>query len=377
MRSVQTVLMDLYVFFGSIYLTGVLIGLLLIGVCVVQSGKPIHKKTLIALLMIFCLILLDGYLINMRFYTLWPHFAYASAPFWYAVAPLIYLLFASAGKKTFKVRWVDLLHLLPLFIYVFLHRDYFLADSLTKIEVIDRSFDLQAPGVNWMMILFYAQNILYISGLLLPGRANSIFKSRFVPILYLYGVIIILDASGMVLRLMGVIDASYLGDITTTVYTVLIYFLAYRAITSPNYLEIRSPIHKRYAASGLDKEGISRLSGLTRDLIVREKLFLKKDLKLQEIAAILDVNKVQLSEAINKGFGYNFNMLVNRSRVNYALDIIANENFLEKYDMNALALKCGFSNAVTFYRNFKTVTGRTPAGYLRRQEAHENPVPHP
>jgi AraC-like DNA-binding protein len=106
-----------------------------------------------------------------------------------------------------------------------------------------------------------------------------------------------------------------------------------------------------------------------KDLIVKkmeeDQIYLQPNLKITDLAALLGTNRNYLYNAINIGMGISFSEFVNRYRVGHAQRLLIENptaNIVE------IATKSGFSSEVTFYRNFKAVTGTTPYKWLKSQK---------
>jgi AraC-like DNA-binding protein len=101
-----------------------------------------------------------------------------------------------------------------------------------------------------------------------------------------------------------------------------------------------------------------------REMIENKKLYLNPELNLQKVIKLLGTNKKYLYEAISSNSDDNFRNFINRYRVDYAKRMIE-ENVRKKEETNISDLFsfCGFNNATSFFRTFKTITGLTPKEY--------------
>ena len=98
-------------------------------------------------------------------------------------------------------------------------------------------------------------------------------------------------------------------------------------------------------------------------LLEKEKLYLNPDLSLNDLSMKLATNQKYVSQAINAHSDTGFIGLVNRFRVNEA-----RRQILElgtKANLNEVALNSGFSNRVSFYRQFKEITGISPSEFMK------------
>ncbi len=97
-------------------------------------------------------------------------------------------------------------------------------------------------------------------------------------------------------------------------------------------------------------------------LFEKEKLYLKSDIKLVDVAKMVGTNKTYLSRALNTRLSKNFCQFVNHFRVRDACELyIKNPD----QDMRPLAEQCGFSSQSTFSMVFKSTTGYTPGDWSR------------
>lgn len=96
-------------------------------------------------------------------------------------------------------------------------------------------------------------------------------------------------------------------------------------------------------------------------LMDEERLYLRSDLKVQDIAVRLNTNNSYVSECINSVRGLSFSQFVNACPVRHAQELLR-----QQPDMKTatVATTSGFSTEASFFRNFKAVTGMTPREWL-------------
>ena len=142
---------------------------------------------------------------------------------------------------------------------------------------------------------------------------------------------------------------------------------AVMAVVALAYLIIyvrRKPSHTQAA----DADNAAPVDNKTMELIERvcqlmenERLYLRNDLKLQDVAVRLGTNSTYISECINNGRGQSFSQFVNAYRVRHAQKLLS----LQPDKKTAqVANESGFSTEASFFRNFKVVTGMTPREWL-------------
>lgn len=99
-----------------------------------------------------------------------------------------------------------------------------------------------------------------------------------------------------------------------------------------------------------------------------EKPFLNPELKMKELASIMETNPSILSRVINTGFGQNFNDFINSRRVEAVKQRLADPTS-SQYSLLGIAEQCGFNSKSTFNRAFKKFSGISPRDYMGQQQA--------
>lgn len=100
-------------------------------------------------------------------------------------------------------------------------------------------------------------------------------------------------------------------------------------------------------------------------LMDEEQLYLRNDLKLQDVAIRLSTNSSYVSESINSCRGQSFSQFVNTYRVHHAQKLLRQQPDIKT---STVATNSGFSTEGSFFRNFKAVTGMTPREWLGNQQ---------
>lgn len=138
-------------------------------------------------------------------------------------------------------------------------------------------------------------------------------------------------------------------------FSVLMFLLVYVGLNTKKLLQAE---RTKYASSKMtDEEGETILSKL-RELMDREKMYLKADLSLSSLANATQISERDVSLVINRYSNQNFSSFVNKYRIDEAmrkLDSNQDEKIL------AIALDVGFNNLSSFNQAFKSETGKTPS----------------
>ena len=99
-------------------------------------------------------------------------------------------------------------------------------------------------------------------------------------------------------------------------------------------------------------------------LMDQDRLYLRSDLKVQDVAVALQTNSSYVSECINSLRGQSFSQFVNTCRVRHAQELLRRQPDLKT---TIVATESGFSTEASFFRNFKAVAGMTPREWLQEQ----------
>ncbi len=112
------------------------------------------------------------------------------------------------------------------------------------------------------------------------------------------------------------------------------------------------------------------LSKKVLELFSREKIFLEPNITLTRMSMMIGTNTTYLSNAINSIYGCNFNVFINRYRIEESRRLLKESSLSVK----EIALKSGFASNSTFYAVFKKETDMSPTQYrilVRRNKIYE------
>ena len=106
-------------------------------------------------------------------------------------------------------------------------------------------------------------------------------------------------------------------------------------------------------------------------LLDEKRVFLDAQLTLEKFASKVTADKKTISLVVSKYFGINFKQLINKYRVEYAMNLLGSrENDMLKVEY--IGLKSGFNSRPTFYSIFTSYTGLPPAVYRQGMIDQEN-----
>ena len=93
-----------------------------------------------------------------------------------------------------------------------------------------------------------------------------------------------------------------------------------------------------------------------------DKPYLKNNLRLNDMAQLLNVSRHHASQIINEHFNLSFFDFINKYRVEEAKTMLM-EYKKDDLNINQIAYSVGFNNRASFYKAFKKFTHATPTDY--------------
>lgn len=123
---------------------------------------------------------------------------------------------------------------------------------------------------------------------------------------------------------------------------------------------------EKYQKSRIREDEILRIEEKLELCMQQEKLYLKTDLKLQDVAHFIGCNAVDLSQVLNQYKHLNFADYINQYRIEEFLLRIQDQS-TAKFTLASLSEQCGFNSRTSFFRSFKKLKGKTPTEYMREK----------
>lgn len=100
-------------------------------------------------------------------------------------------------------------------------------------------------------------------------------------------------------------------------------------------------------------------------LFEEDQVYLLKEVTAISLAGLMGINSRELPTLLNEVYGCNFKKLINRFRIDYAVQKI-DQNFLDLQTIEALGEACGYNSRITFFNAFKKEKGYSPNEYWKR-----------
>ncbi len=303
-----------------------------------------------------------------------PHIIAVSYPLLFCIAPLYYLYLHALLHPQQQIIKQQLLHFIPAAIVLLLFIPFYIQSAEEK-----RAFILSLPKQGYIKVPL-AQLIIMFTHifqlLIYSFLAVRILKKIEIQVLQQFSnnELLKIKKQQTIAKILAIFSVFYFIGTTTLVLTeryrveidffvvllfaLLIIAFAFSVLAQPQYT---MAIKVNGSMSGANKDLVKKLE----EIMGSEKPFLNSDLKIDDLAQMLNIPYYQLSEIINTHYNTNFFDFINHKRVEEAKKLLnsdSNEKIL------AIAFDSGFSNKATFNRIFKKSTGYTPTQYKNRSQ---------
>ncbi|MBR6333350.1 MAG: helix-turn-helix transcriptional regulator [Bacteroidales bacterium] len=100
----------------------------------------------------------------------------------------------------------------------------------------------------------------------------------------------------------------------------------------------------------------------------QDKLYLRPELSIQDLARELGTNKTTLSHVINACLHQNFSTVLNSYRIKESLNLLSDPQYFQE-KMEVIGEMCGYSSRQVFHKAFKKEMGITPSHFRNIQKA--------
>lgn len=146
---------------------------------------------------------------------------------------------------------------------------------------------------------------------------------------------------------------------------IFIYFVSYQAYKHKDLFDAINamPLSKTI----IDEDDVKQVGELEEPLIncmEEERMFLKSDLTIYDVAKKIDSTTRKVSNCINDCFGYNFSEWVNRYRVEEVKSRFE-DNATDFLTIEAIGQESGFKSRSALYTAFTKFTGHSPAKFRK------------
>ncbi len=287
--------------------------------------------------------------------------------------PALYLYVNSLVLPRFRLRWAQLLHLLPYIIFKVLA--YLIKEPFTMAGYFDQNEHLfyrlvfgAATIVSWLIYNPLTLIFVHRYRLKLYHEQSNIEKSN--NLTWVLTVAVFYVSYCIIAFLMAV--ASYVGwfdplsphEYNYSVLLFAIYVLSFYGLYQqelPEHLLIEEAETVAYKNSSLSTETKEDIRKRIEAYMSEQRPYLNPGLNMDMLSDALNIPKYQLTEVLNTVIGSNFFQYVNKFRVEAVKNMLIDPNNL--FSIEAIGFECGFASKSSFYSVFKNMTGKTPLAF--------------
>lgn len=317
------------------------------------------------LILSFSWFLLDEFSEASRLDHFLPKFSTSSFTIDLALGPLVYLLVRKTIRQEAQIFQKDLLHLLPFFVSTIAYLSFHFAVPFE--QSLFRNPNLTSTATILVNVKFAHLFFYHIwAFLLLRQTAPPLTEKLIVLKKLVFAVLclLIVNVPAFNFDSFGLepwIDADFIAN---TFLTIILFAMAFIFIQHPAFLrEAVSVVNlPKYRTSPLDEDKKNTYHQRLLALMEQEKAYRDSELRLEDVAAKLEVSPYYLSQILSEKQGQNFYEFINVYRVKEAQELIESPRNDHK-TLLALGLEAGFNSKTSFNRAFKKYAGMTPSEY--------------
>jgi len=287
--------------------------------------------------------------------------------------PALYLYIKSLTNKSFKTRWIQLLHLLPFIFfetYMYIIKQPFSLDTffLRDNNLIFRLVLGSATIISWCIYNPLSLILVHRHRMYLRNELSNIEKNENLGWVLSVAIFYVVYC---ILAFLITVIAFYakLNPITPYIYNyivllILIYCMSFYGLRQKAVAQlilINEPLSLPYKNSNLSIETKEKIKQKIINYFEKEKAYLNPELSMTVVSESLKIPKYQITEVLNIEIGKSFYQFVNQYRVEAVKTMLSDPE--NKYSIEAIGYDCGFSSKSSFYTVFKNMTDQTPVAY--------------
>lgn len=321
------------------------------------------------------------------------------APISFLIGPCLYFYTKKKLNPTFKIKAIQLAHLIPFLFFYLLITPYLNTSYAEKIQTVQKVHDnaqnifeiklllgksfhlfLLRPIHILMYVAYcihlFAKNKSILITQLSPFQTRILVKwmhtllyslaimhaCNLVNMLYLYITNVITIRFPLPLSIIATIS---LARLSLQIYTNPYILYGFKNI---RFYSNDSIISKMYKTENNSNQQFSESwkNEITDKIesIAEAKKFIEKGYNLTAMALDLDIPKYQLNHYFKEISDETFSEWKNKNRIKFALDLIQ-QDYLSTYTVETLSQKCGYKSRANFNIAFKEVTKKKLSEYVK------------
>lgn len=284
--------------------------------------------------------------------------------------PSFFLYIKSLTKPDFKLKYIQLLHLAPFFIFEvggyllqkkLNFQNFFVTDSSQWFRF---SFSI-ASIISWLVYNTVSAIMVIKHRKKLENEFSNIENSTSLK--WLFFIVVFYNLYCGFSVILGIFLVSTAKtELTQYIYNysallILIYILGFYGLRQLKIFNLptnEAIAKETYQNSILSEERKMVIKKKVISYVEKKKAFLNPDINMNLLSESLDIPKHQITEVLNSELGKNFFRFINEYRVEEVKKMLNDPT--NNYSIEAIGYECGFNSKSAFFTVFKTITGLTP-----------------
>lgn len=297
--------------------------------------------------------------------------------------PLLWLFVRRSFNANFRFRLPQLLHLLPMVLFLALSFAIPLQERMIMIQYETTGDDLWFGDLNssvvaLQMLLYFPLIFIHIlKERRLVGDSSSdaewaqkawilsfmiLFAALFVVVMVCYALWPRTDA--WLIQILNVLAMCFL------VYNAIVHPTEHKLVADDLLDEAKKSASAEESVT-LSKPQMEQICERVSAYLRESKAYLRPEYSLASLAQEVKLPQRNISRSINGFLKCNFFTLINRLRVEEAKRLLLDLD-AKGYTIESISIECGFRSRSTFFLVFKRLTGQSPAAWLVAQNRSES-----
>lgn len=335
----------------------------------------------------------DVLLSNTSFYTEHPNFYLIIPALAFLIHPSWFFYIKTTAFKDYKLRKVDLLHLIPFIaITIIFLFSYHLQPDDVKLDI--RTNPNHTPWfVGFTYYLLRIQGIVYgIWSIKIVYRFKKIVNENYsnindknykwilqLTIVFVYFILAALVFNIFKFGFKELYEEQNIHHHISSIITIIfLSWIIYKGMSQPylfNGVDSNIKLLEEYLKEKKEKEKKSKskesttqnsaLKDRLEEYVITNKIYTNSSITIFELANGLGMSSYELSLFLNKTLNKNFFDYINEYRIKNAMQILQDPN-QKQLTVLEILYDVGFNSKSSFNTAFKKYTGKTPTEYRKK-----------
>ena len=176
---------------------------------------------------------------------------------------------------------------------------------------------------------------------------------------------VVTSIASMVFNMIGrayFLDVYIVLSIPSIIFSVLLFIIGLQGFMQNHTVRELKKDERMHVSANFKSYNLAQLKENLLDLFRNENIYRQTDLKITQVALLLNTNRTYISNLINNEFSCSFSEFVNQYRIIDAKRMLSDES-LSSYSLEYISDTVGFGSVSTFIRAFRESEGITPGRY--------------